>query len=98
MNLAGNAEAPVAQDKPEGTGKGRRGGKGREARTGALNVEKDTPAQAEIRAAIQFYDGIGRDWTNAVVFIGIRHLFGGWGELCDNLRSPYGLRRKQQSG
>ena len=35
----------------------------------------------EIRECIAFYDARGRDWSSAVTYIGIKHLFGGWNEV-----------------
>jgi hypothetical protein len=39
-----------------------------------------TEAREEIVAAIAFYDERSADWLDAVVFIGLKALFGGWAE------------------
>jgi hypothetical protein len=49
-------------------------------------------AESEIIAAIDWYTRRGKSWISVVTYIGICHLFGGWSELCRQLRAPYSIR------
>ncbi len=48
--------------------------------------EKAENTREDMLAAIEFYSKRGHCWISVVTYLGICHMFGGWGDLLDGLR------------